>query len=51
VGNLDWRSVYREEKRCPGYVLENGKSPVNSNQDTAVRLEVKTPIPDKRKAP
>ena len=22
----DWREVYRQEKRRPGYVIENGKS-------------------------
>jgi len=46
----DWRDVYREEKRRPGYVLENGRSPVKSNRDPAARPEVKPPNSDKRKA-
>jgi hypothetical protein len=50
VANLDWRKVYREEKRHPGYVLENGKSPVISNREPVARLEVKPPNSDKRKA-
>jgi hypothetical protein len=50
LANLDWRNVYREEKRRPAYVLENGRSPVDSNREPAERLEVKPPISDKRKA-
>jgi hypothetical protein len=50
VANVDWRNVYREEKRRPGYVLEDGKSAVNSNPEPAARLELKPPISDKRKA-
>ena len=26
MSNSDWRQVYREERRRPGYVVENGKS-------------------------
>jgi hypothetical protein len=26
VVNSDWREVYRQERRRPGYVIENGKS-------------------------
>jgi len=26
----DWRAVYREERRNPGYVIENGRPPVRS---------------------
>ena len=26
MANKDWREVYREERRRPGYVIENGKS-------------------------
>jgi hypothetical protein len=50
VANLDWRKVYREEKRHPGYVLENGRSPVISNRKPAARMEVKPSVSDKRKA-
>jgi len=46
----DWRDVYREEKRRPGYVLENGRSPVKSNRRPTARLQVKPPVSDKRKA-
>jgi hypothetical protein len=42
--------MYREERRRPGYVLENGKSSANSNPESAARLEVKPPSSDKRKA-
>jgi hypothetical protein len=27
----DWRAVYREERRSPGYVIENGRLPVRSS--------------------
>ena len=26
MANSDWRDVYRQERRRPGYVIENGKS-------------------------
>jgi hypothetical protein len=29
----DWRAVYREERRNPGYVIENGRPPVRSNSE------------------
>jgi hypothetical protein len=29
--NADWRTVYREERRNPGYVIENGRPPVRSS--------------------
>jgi hypothetical protein len=50
VANRDWRDVYGEEKRRPGYVLENGRSQINSNREPAARLELKPPISDKKKA-
>jgi hypothetical protein len=28
----DWRTVYREERRNPGYVIENGRFPVRSSK-------------------
>jgi hypothetical protein len=28
----DWRTVYREERRNPGYVIENGRLPVRPNK-------------------
>jgi len=30
----DWRVVYLQEKRRPGYVIENGKSIVKVRKDT-----------------
>jgi hypothetical protein len=29
----DWRAVYREERRNPGYVIENGRLPVRSSSE------------------
>jgi hypothetical protein len=29
----DWRTVYREERRNPGYVIENGRLPVQSSSE------------------
>ena len=28
MGNSDWRAVYQDERRRPGYVINNGKAPV-----------------------
>jgi hypothetical protein len=28
----DWRTVYREERRNPGYVIENGRLPTRSSK-------------------
>ncbi len=33
----DWRVVYLQEKRRPGYVIENGKSIVKIRKDTWLR--------------
>jgi hypothetical protein len=30
----DWRVVYLQEKRHPGYVIENGRSIVKTRKDT-----------------
>jgi hypothetical protein len=46
----DWREVYRQEKRRPGYVIENGKSVAKDLSDASPRRDV-TPLQrDKRKA-
>jgi hypothetical protein len=50
VANLDWRSVYREEKRRPGYVLENGKSFDKILGDVLHRRDAKLPQREKQKA-
>ena len=46
----DWREVYREERRRPGYVLENGRSLIRRGEDTASKRETKPPVHEKRKA-
>ena len=46
----DWREVYREERRRPGYVLENGRSLIRRGKDAAWKQEAKPPIREKRKA-
>jgi hypothetical protein len=52
VANLDWRNVYREEKRRPGYVIENGKTIAKTHGGDTARRNVTFPQPqnDKRKA-
>jgi hypothetical protein len=46
----DWREVYRQEKRCPGYVIENGKSITKTHGDDSPCGKVKPSQRDKRKA-
>jgi hypothetical protein len=46
----DWREVYREERRRPGYVLENGRSLIRRGEDVALKQEPKPPVHEKRKA-
>jgi hypothetical protein len=46
----DWRVVYREERRRPGNVLENGRSLVRRGEDGAWKQETKPPAHEKRKA-
>lgn len=47
---MDWRVVYREERRRPGYVLENGRSLKKVGEDRAWKRETKPRVPEKRKA-
>ena len=49
MANLDWRNVYREEKRRPGYVLENGKSFDKILGDVLHRRDAKPPQREKQK--
>ena len=44
-----WRDVYRQEKRRPGYVIENGKS-IAKIETSSSRNELKYPQHDKSKA-
>jgi len=46
----DWREVYREERRRPGYVLQNGRSLIRRSDDSAWKRETKPPLDEKRKA-
>jgi hypothetical protein len=46
----DWHAVYREERRRPGYVLENGRSLIRRGKDAAWKREAKLPVQEKRKA-
>jgi hypothetical protein len=46
----DWRVVYREERRRPGYVLENGRSPITRGEGATSKRETKPPMQEKRKA-
>jgi len=46
----DWCEVYREERRRPGYVLENGRSLIRWGKDAAWKREAKLRVQEKRKA-
>jgi len=46
----DWRDVYRQEKRRPGYVIENGKSIAKIETSSSSRSELKSSQHDKGKA-
>jgi hypothetical protein len=46
----DWREVYREERRRPGYVLENGRSLARPREVAAWKRETKLSVQEKRKA-
>ena len=52
LANIDWRNVYREEKRRPGYVIENAKSIAKTHGGDTPHRNVTLPQPhcDKRKA-
>jgi hypothetical protein len=45
--NNDWREVYLQERQRPGYVLENGRSPIKCSKEAASRQEVKPSIQEK----
>jgi hypothetical protein len=35
--NSDWRQVYRDERRRPGYVIDNGKPTIKLQPNDACR--------------
>jgi hypothetical protein len=51
MSSADWRVVYREERRRPGYVLEDGRSLIRRGEDAASKREMKPPVQEERKAP
>jgi hypothetical protein len=49
--NADWRRVYGEERRRPGYVIENGKPPAKAQDNSASAHFIKASThPGKRAA-
>jgi len=46
----DWLEVYREERRRPGYVLQNGRSTIKRAENRARKSRPKLAIDVKRKA-
>jgi len=46
----DWRDVYLQEKRRPGYVIENGRSLAEVQADASRRRHPNPPEHEKRKA-
>jgi len=46
----DWHEVYLQERRRPGYVIENGKSVVKLHKDASPRRDMTPPRDEKRKA-
>jgi hypothetical protein len=48
VSSGDWRAVYREERRRPVYVIENGRSPILLNERPSNKQEAAPPLRDKK---
>lgn len=46
--NADWRQVYQEERRRPGYVINNGKPAVKLKQKSRRKDRCKPLIQDRR---
>ena len=44
----DWRAVYREERWRPGYVIENGKTPIRLNERPFIKQEAALPFRDRK---
>jgi hypothetical protein len=50
VATVDWRDFYLQERQRPGYVLENGTSPIKRSKEEAPKQEPTPTIQEKRKA-
>ncbi len=46
----DWKEVYRQEQKRPGYVIEDGRLPRGRQQDPSIKRAVITSRQAKRKA-
>ena len=46
----DWKDVYRDERRRPAYVLENGKFIVKAHGTDSQQRDATTPLREKNKA-
>ena len=44
MSNTDWRQVYREERRRPGYVIENGRTAARRIGRPWLKLETGQPM-------
>ena len=44
----DWHDVYRQEKRRPGYVIENGRSVVKRNEGAPMPPRALRVLPDRK---
>ncbi len=50
MASIDWHDVYVQERQRPGYVLENGRSPIKRGKEAAAKPEPNPTIREKRKA-
>jgi hypothetical protein len=46
----DWKEVYRQERRRPGYLIENGKSLTKVDPVPQIQHDLTPPQREKRKA-
>ena len=44
----DWHEVYLQERRRPGYVIDNGRSVVRRNEDAARPPRALRVLPDRK---
>jgi hypothetical protein len=50
MAGIDWHYVYLQERHRPGYVLENGRSPIKRSKEAAPKPEPNPTLQEKRKA-
>jgi len=50
LANSDWREVYRQERRRPGYVIDNGRSVGKVAARTRAALHTRAAISVQSKA-